>query len=57
VRERAVKVGPPPFVEESRLPSQSTIEKGRSGSACSISVSSAAVREDELCSNTPCNLT
>ena len=56
VRERALKVGPSPVVEGSRLPSQSSMENGRSGSARSISVSSGAVRE-EVCSNTPCNLT
>ena len=56
LRERALNVGPSPVVEGSLLPSHSSIENGRSGTARSISVRSGAVR-DELCSNTACNLT
>ena len=35
--ERTEKVGPPPLVEGTRLPSQNSIAKGRSGNVRSIS--------------------
>ena len=38
-----MKVGPTPFVGGIRAPSQSSIVKGRSGKACSISLTSGSV--------------